>query len=274
MSQWAISSEVNMRKITNQEFIDKVKEIYDNEYLFLEEYKTLNQPILCKHNIETCGHQWYIRPSNLIGKTKNTCPRCKKNAPITIDEFKNYVYEIEGDNYKVLSSEIVRMLDKIKFKHSVPECGIEYDASPTKFKMGRRCPVCAQTRFSYAAKHIKSILDDKLIKYELEKKFSDCINSLPLPFDFYFEINDIKICIEYDGRQHFSPVDLFGGDEGFKRTHANDIIKTNYCKDNGIHLLRINYLHKNSEFEKIITDFILERSTTIPVAGVGSSDPK
>ena len=65
-----------------------------------------------------------------------------------------------------------------------------------------------------------------------------------LPFDFY--IPDLNICIEYDGEQHFEPVD-FGGkgkeyaEKRFKAQQKRDNIKTEYCKNNNIKLIRIPY---------------------------------
>jgi hypothetical protein len=50
-----------------------------------------------------------------------------------------------------------------------------------------------------------------------------------------------KSCIEYDGRQHFEPIDFFGGNDGLKYIQINDAIKNKYCEDNGIKLIRIRY---------------------------------
>ena len=60
-----------------------------------------------------------------------------------------------------------------------------------------------------------------------------------MPFDFY--LPDYNACIEYDGQQHFEPIDFFGGEEKFKKTIQRDEIKTNYCLVNNIRLLRIRY---------------------------------
>jgi len=47
------------------------------------------------------------------------------------------------------------------------------------------------------------------IEYIKQKRFEKCRNKLPLPFDFY--LPNENICIEYDGIQHFKPIDYFGG---------------------------------------------------------------
>ena len=60
-----------------------------------------------------------------------------------------------------------------------------------------------------------------------------------MPFDFY--LSDLNICIEYDGIQHFKPIDYFGGDTAFILLQTNDQIKNEYCIENNIKLIRIRY---------------------------------
>jgi very-short-patch-repair endonuclease len=82
---------------------------------------------------------------------------------------------------------------------------------------------------------IQNYLMDHNIKYENQKKFKDCKNIFPLPFDFY--LPDYNMCIEFDGEQHFKQIHNWR----FEQTLKNDIIKTNFCKNNNIDLLRIKY---------------------------------
>lgn len=51
----------------------------------------------------------------------------------------------------------------------------------------------------------------------------------------------MKYCIEFDGIQHFKPVEFFGGEVGLEGVQRRDNIKTAYCKSKGIKLLRIRY---------------------------------
>lgn len=50
-----------------------------------------------------------------------------------------------------------------------------------------------------------------------------------------------NICIEFDGKQHYEPVNYFGGEEKFKLRQKLDIIKNHYAQHNGFLLLRISY---------------------------------
>lgn len=79
-----------------------------------------------------------------------------------------------------------------------------------------------------------------------------------LPFDFY--LPEYNLCIEYDGEQHFKPVDFANkgrewADKQFEIRRTCDEIKTEYCKKNNIKLLRIPYF-KNIEEELNIFLFI------------------
>ena len=104
-----------------------------------------------------------------------------------------------------------------------------------------------------------AILDKLNIPYERQKTFSACRKSLPLPFDFY--LKDYNLCIEYDGIQHFQVIEFFGGEKGFKERQENDAIKTEWCKNNNVHLLRIDYRVK--DIEPLITQKLAEISETI-----------
>jgi len=47
--------------------------------------------------------------------------------------------------------------------------------------------------------------------------------------------------IEFDGKQHYEPMEHFGGLESYNRLKVNDKIKSDYCEDNYIDLIRIRY---------------------------------
>jgi len=98
------------------------------------------------------------------------------------------------------------------------------------------CPKCNR---SNGELEIEMLLNDFNLKYIIEYKFEKCINKLPLPFDFY--LPEHNLCIEYDGEQHFKENTFWGGKDAFKKQQIRDKIKTDYCKENNIHLLRIRY---------------------------------
>lgn len=94
---------------------------------------------------------------------------------------------------------------------------------------------------SYGELEIARLLKYKKINFITQFKFDDCIDIKPLPFDFYFNIYGYDCVIEFDGLQHFKPIDYFGGEEAFKTGQKHDKIKNKYCKNNDIILIRIKY---------------------------------
>lgn len=90
----------------------------------------------------------------------------------------------------------------------------------TTLKNGRSTS-CGHAVMSYGEKIIDSILLSNNINYKYQYSFDDLLskNGYKLRYNFGL-LNDngevIKL-IEYDGAQHFEPVDKFGGEEGFKQ---------------------------------------------------------
>ena len=72
-----------------------------------------------------------------------------------------------------------------------------------------------------------------------------------MSYDIY--IQDLKVAIEYQGEQHFHPVDYFGGEESFTRQAKRDKEKLQLSKEHGISLVYINY------DEVISTELIKEK---------------
>ena len=62
---------------------------------------------------------------------------------------------------------------------------------------------------------------------------------MSLPFDFYLPIENI--CIEFNGLQHYKPIEYFGGEKEFEKRKINDKIKQDYCVENSIELITIKY---------------------------------
>lgn len=86
---------------------------------------------------------------------------------------------------------------------------------------------------------IEKFLQKNDITYVSQKRFKDCRNNKPLPFDFY--LSDKNICIEFDGIQHYEVIEYFGGINRYVNQKKNDSIKDIYCQEKNIKLIRIPY---------------------------------
>ena len=111
---------------------------------------------------------------------------------------------------------------------------------------GDQCPFCASSK---GEKAIKDWLDTNKVIYKREYKLGDCKSKRPLPFDFAI-LNDREelLClIEYQGRQHYQPIEYFGGLKSMLMVQNNDKIKKSYCESKNIPLLVIPF----NEFDTI-----------------------
>lgn len=61
-------------------------------------------------------------------------------------------------------------------------------------------------------------------------------------------IRDLNIAFEYQGRQHFEPVEFFGGEEAFKEVQKRDKEKKEKCKKKGI---RLFYVLENYDINEV-----------------------
>jgi hypothetical protein len=73
--------------------------------------------------------------------------------------------------------------------------------------------------------------------------------------DIYIE--ELNIGIEYQGEQHFFPIDYFGGEEGLEKTIARDERKQVKCRKNRTNLVLFNY------YEQITEELIKEKFKNI-----------
>lgn len=67
--------------------------------------------------------------------------------------------------------------------------------------------------------------------------------------DIYFP--KFNIGIEYQGAQHYEPIDFFGGQEAFEKTVERDNRKKELCEKHNCHLI---YVEKGYDFIEIITE--------------------
>ena len=99
-------------------------------------------------------------------------------------------------------------------------------------------------------------------EFEPQYTFDDCKNIYVLRFDFGILYNDKLLgLIEYDGKQHFEPIEYFGGKDGFIETQKRDKIKNEYCKVHNIPLLRLPYTLSIEEIKIKVHEYYLSLTT-------------
>lgn len=121
----------------------------------------------------------------------------------------------------------------------------EFLQNPNNHMSQNGCPICNESKGEL---EIRNLLEKHNIKYEYQKTFDDCKHIKSLTFDFF--LSDFNICIEYNGKQHYTPIEYFGGEKTLNEIIKRDTIKIEYCKNNNINLIVIKYDENN--FSKIL----------------------
>lgn len=226
-------------RLTREEYIERLKLINPN-IVPIEDYIDSRTPIL--HRCLIDEHIWPIRPYSALRGCG--CPKCAGNARKTPEQYRQELLIVNPD-IEALEDYID---SKTPISHRCKIDGFVWAATPCNILSGTGCPHCQQSK---GEECVARWLTKGGFNYTYQKKFVDCRDKIQLPFDFY--LPEHNILIEYDGIQHFQPVDFAGkGEEWammqFQITQSHDTIKTQYCKNNNIRLLRIPYF-KNVEEE-------------------------
>ena len=217
----------NKLKIPLSTFIDKSNLLHSNRYDYsLVEY--INNKTKVKIICPVHGEFEQIPSHHLNGRGCNNCGNNIKSKEFFLTESIN----IHGDFYDY---SLVEYIDtKIKVKIICPVHG-EFEQRPMHHYKGAGCQICNESK---GERIIRQYLINNNFEFISQKRFKDCKDIKPLPFDFY--IPKINACVEFDGEQHFKIIETWGGAEALENTQRRDRIKTNYCINNNIKLIRLN----------------------------------
>lgn len=138
------------------------------------------------------------------------------------------------------------------FWKCVCECGNEIITSGKRL-MYHHTTSCGCLK-SKGEQKIASLLNHHKILYKSQYTFPDCKteNGFPCKFDFGIldEHSNLKCLIEYDGIQHFEETNF-----DLQKNQMRDCLKTEYCRQHDIPLIRIPY----TDFNKLNITYIKER---------------
>ena len=118
---------------------------------------------------------------------------------------------------------------------------------------------CGCLQISSGEEQIIQILKENNIKYLHDYAF---FKDLKLPsggigrYDFILLDNNYHPykLIEYDGIQHYKPVQWFGGEKAFNKLQLNDKVKNEYAKKHNLPLVRIPYTITKITLDMILSD--------------------
>jgi hypothetical protein len=215
--------------VSQEEYINLCKDIHKCKY----DYSLINQnqhvsrkdkiKILCPiHGVfeQNLGH--HLRGSG--------CQSCSNNKKITLEYFLKKSREVHGLKYNYSLVDFKKSKSSIKIICPIHDI---FNQRVNHHLAGSGCSKCTMTN---GERIIENFLTTYNIEFEYQKIFKDCKDKRTLPFDFY--LPNLRICIEYDGIQHFENNNYFKTD--LLNRKRKDEIKDNYCKNNNIKLIRLS----------------------------------
>lgn len=242
------NSERNYRKIKS-----KIKKLggklirFENGLGILKVYLECPK---CKEVFSTTG-------AGVFQRKTMECFNCSRVTIISKKRFSiDYVREyIENLGGKLISEEYYNNLSYLKI--ACDKCGEVFERTFDVVNQYESvtCSNC-KSDIPKGEEKIREFLKKIDVKFIMQKRFEDCKKKQKLKFDFY--LPEKNICIEFNGEQHYKPIEYYGGKEKFKKQQKIDSIKREYCKQNNIKLIEIPYWEmKNVEniiFRKVILE--------------------
>ena len=234
------------KKLTQEQFIEKAKTIHGDRYLFDRFFYNSNRiagDLYCRI------HGYFpITPTNLY--KGQGCPDCgliKSELSVisrtkTLEQFIMEANLVHNNFY---------LYHKFIYKNShtkgIIVCPLhgDFPMTPDNHLHHQGCPSCSS---SIGELKIINYLIKNNENYIRQMTCNDCKN---LP--------NYNFLLEYDGALHYKSTEWRGGNNKLLATQRNDAIKTQYCLDNDIPLLRIPYWDEKKIPEILDTAFIIRK---------------
>jgi hypothetical protein len=133
-----------------------------------------------------------------------------------------------------------------------------FEVFPKEHIGGKRCPFDNESK---GETMVRVYLEKNNISFKQYYKLKGCFSEINgrcilLTFDFY--LPEQNTVIEYDGEQHYRPVERFGGEPTYQRQVILDNIKNVFCSKSNIKMIRIPYTVKKPKDIKELLDIQLK----------------
>ena len=194
---------------------------------------------------KTCNTKWKTSLRNLNRiQSDECCPFCSGRI-IDIEKLNVFL-----NNNKISINSLPAKWEDV-LNCTCLNCGYTWNMKTNSLLNSKGCPHCNKN-LSNGEYIIEKFLKKFKINYQKYKTFDSLcgVKNRKLSYDFY--LKDKNMLIEFQGRQHYECVDIFGGEDQFKIQQEHDKRKRQYAKDNNINLLEIAYWDLKN-IEKILS---------------------
>ena len=216
--------------------IELLSEIYENNHSYIH--------VKCK----ICEHEWPVTFGS-IKCSLSGCPSCAGNIKYTIEEVKDYLDSVD---IELLDDVYVNTDNYIAVECKI--CNNKWKSTFYRIKnLNSGCKIC-RGNLSKSESNIFNYLNDKKMQFIHQKRYNECKNILPLPFDFY--LCNINLLLETDGPQHCQLTKFNDTKEKLENQFKKDMIKNLFTFNNNISFTRFSHKCKFECIQKIISECI------------------
>lgn len=226
------------QKWTEEMFLNMAHKKFGNKFVYNHDFVDSNTKIRI-----TCpmDGDFYISPRNHL-RNAYGCSKCairhqSKAQTLPWNVFVEKAKNKFGDRYDY---SMINEHNYIDTKHKVPivcdKHGVFWQ-TPNNHINGAGCPHCLR---SLGEEKVALFLDVNEITYYPQYRIKNdnlfCKNKY---FEVDFYIPTKNVVIEYNGEQHYHPVDLWGGEEKLEIQKERDNALRQYCEEHKISLIEI-----------------------------------
>lgn len=207
-----------------------------------------------------CGNDYIGTKSDIVTGHTKSCG-CLQSENVSMSNTKDWTGHIAESGVKLLNRDHMNDKGQWVWECECPLCGNLFYELPAKVNNGHTTS-CGCRIQSFGESYIKTALENMNVEFQPQYTFNDCKNVYILRFDFGILHNGKLLgLIEYDGKQHFEPIEFFGGENGFNKTQERDKIKNTYCQTHNIPLLRLPYTLSLNEIKNKLYEYYLSLTT-------------
>lgn len=208
-----------------------------------------------------CGTLFQQSPNAHIHSLQGGCPTCRykyvaQNKKVSFDEFVRRATKVHGDKYIYDENLFVDMRSNVGIV--CKEHGLFYTMPHNHWK-GEGCPICKK---SLGEERIMRFLSQHKINHIRQFKINNnnlfCKNK-NIYVDFF--LPDYNTIIEYNGKQHYKSVKIWGGKEAFLHQQERDMALRQYCKEQKKRFVEIPYTEFNNT-EEILKHLVINKVKT------------
>lgn len=207
-----------------------------------------------------CGNEHICLQADVVSGHTQSCG-CLQLENTSVSNTKDWSAHVAESGVQFIKQHHMNNSGQWIWECKCPICGNLFYELPAKINNGHTTS-CGCKVQSFGEHYIHTLLEEMGVEFEPQYTFHECKSVYVLRFDFaIFDKAKLIGLIEYDGRQHFEPVDIFGGDIGFLNTQKRDDIKNTYCKMHNLPILRLPYTLSLSEIKQQICEYYVSLTT-------------